>query len=100
MNDDSLALYVRKVIATAELAQIEATVDDLGHQVDRELTKLAAMDRFDIALPELERLEALYPGRSSTRELMEDAGVTCEGLGLHETDPELLDEMMREMAQQ
>lgn len=56
----------------------------------------AALDRIEGALPELERLERLYPGRSSTRELLDDAGVAPSALGLEEGDPELADQWMVE----
>lgn len=87
---------VAKVIATAKRAQLQAVHDDVARRLEENRQRAALLDRVEEAVPHLEHLEKLYPGRSSTRELLEDAGVTCERLGLNDDDPELIDALMRE----
>ncbi|MFD9395024.1 hypothetical protein ACFWBB_31130 [Streptomyces sp. NPDC060000] len=74
----------------ASLADImEAALDE----VERDG---AAGERIEAAWPELARIECLYPGRSTTRELLEAAGVTAQALGLEDGDQELIDMWLAE----
>jgi hypothetical protein len=85
-----------RLLAEAELCKLKAVLANTGAALAENERQSAALDRIEGALPELERLERLYPGRSSTRELLADAGVVCTALGLEESDPELVDQWMAE----
>lgn len=87
---------VHKVIATANVAQLQAVYDDATRRLEENQKLAALLDRAEEAAPHLERLEKLYPGRTTTRELIQDAGTTCERLGLKDDDPELIDALMQE----
>lgn len=41
--------------------------------------------------PHLARIANLYPGRATTREMLSDASVTVQDLGLENGDQELID---------
>jgi hypothetical protein len=73
----------------AEAAQARAAADRLAQRIE-------AMDRIGSAAPELQRIEGLYPGRSSVAEMLRDAGTTWEGVGLIEQDEAVLEELLSE----
>lgn len=97
--EDAYERAVQKVVLTAEVAQLKAVREEAVRRLEEARARDAALERLQAAGPALERLERLYPGRTSTRELLNDAGVTCEDVGLQESDPEFADELMREMLQ-
>jgi hypothetical protein len=93
---DRLETAAARVVAEAEKCKLLAVREWAEAAVDESERELAALDRIEAAGAELERLERLYPGRSSTREMLTDAGVTCSDVGLEESDPELIDKWMVE----
>jgi hypothetical protein len=77
--------YVLTSSPDASLAEImEAALDEVESDG-------AALERIEAAGPELARIEYLYPGRSTARAMLEDAGVTAQELGLEDGDQELID---------
>ncbi|MGW5529427.1 hypothetical protein [Streptomyces xanthochromogenes] len=74
----------------------EAEAEQARAAADRLRRRVASMDRIEAAGPELERLEHLYPGRTSMAEMLQDAGTTWEGVGLLEEDGAVLEEFLQE----
>ncbi|MFE9491495.1 hypothetical protein ACFYNF_34500 [Streptomyces sp. NPDC006641] len=93
---EALEPAVTLLLAEAEQCKLTAVLADTETSLAEQRRQLTAIDRIEGALPELERLEGLYPGRSSTRELLTDAGVACTALGLEDGDPELIDQWLAE----
>ncbi|CAL9326698.1 hypothetical protein [Streptomyces sp. SudanB91_2054] len=93
-SDPNLA--AARVQALAEQLNLSATLQHVGQALAENRRETEALDRIEAAAPEFERLERLYPGRSTTRELLTDAGLTPASLGLQEEDPELIDKWMAE----
>ena len=93
---DGLETAAARVVAEAEKYKLQAVHDWAEAAVEKSERELAALDRIEAAGAEMERLERLYPGRASTREMLTDAGVTCADVGLEERDPELIDKWMAE----
>ncbi|MDV6291347.1 hypothetical protein R2F25_38700 [Streptomyces sp. UP1A-1] len=89
-------LSAARVLALAEQFNLSATLQHVDQALAENRRETEALDRIEAAAPEFERLERLYPGRSTTRELLADAGVSLESLGLQEGDPELIDKWMAE----
>lgn len=93
---DGLETAAARVVAEAEMCKLQAVRDWAEACVEESERELAALDRIEAAGAELERLEGLYPGRSTTREMLVDAGVSPGSIGLLEDDPELIDKWMAE----
>ncbi|GGV69431.1 hypothetical protein GCM10010277_79570 [Streptomyces longisporoflavus] len=70
-------LAVDKVIATANLARLQTVCEDATHRLDETEKREALPDRAEEAAAHLEHLDKLCPGRSTTRELIRDAVMTC-----------------------
>ncbi|MFJ9378915.1 hypothetical protein [Streptomyces sp. NPDC101455] len=87
---------VARLVAGAERITLTAVIEETDAELERTEQELAALDRIEAAGAELERLERLYPGRSTTREMLVDAGVSPDSLGLREDDSELIDKWMAE----
>jgi hypothetical protein len=85
-----------RVLNQGELVSLQATADHVDRALAANQRELDALSRIEAAAPEPERLERLCPGRSTTREMLVDAGVSPTSLGLLEDDPELIDRWMAE----
>lgn len=70
----------------------EASLADiLKAALDEVVRDCAAVKRIETAGAHLARIANLYPGRATTREILDDAGVTVQALGLENGDQELID---------
>ncbi|WP_326724701.1 hypothetical protein OHT59_40505 [Streptomyces sp. NBC_00243] len=94
MTHEDLAPATGCQVATAELITLDATVSQIDEAIAANEREQAALDRMEAASPELERLERLYPGRPTTQNMLDDAGVSRADLGLEESDLALIDEML------
>ncbi|OKJ48605.1 hypothetical protein AMK27_38160 [Streptomyces sp. CB02009] len=77
--------------ARAEHAKVVATAKRSRDEID-------ALARIQTAYPELERLEARFPGRSTAAKMLADAGRTWGDFGLTEADGALFQELLDEHA--
>ncbi|MGW2748833.1 hypothetical protein [Streptomyces sp. NPDC001450] len=93
---EALEPAVARLLAEAEQYKLMAVLADTKAALAENERQSAALDRIEGALPQLERLDGLYPGRPSTREPLADAGVVCTDMGLEDGDPELFDQSMAE----
>lgn len=80
------------------LAQMKAEHAQAVAEAAESQARLDSLVRIEGAFPELERLEARFPGRASAAQMLADAGHTWDDFGLTEADGVLFQELLDEHA--
>ncbi|WP_405851517.1 hypothetical protein OG361_02000 [Streptomyces sp. NBC_00090] len=78
------------------LAQMKAEHAQAVAEVADSQAHLDSLVRIEEAFPELERLEARFPGRATAAQMLADAGRTWGDFGLTEADGGLFQELLDE----
>ncbi|MER6121431.1 hypothetical protein [Streptomyces sp. NPDC001795] len=96
---------VSMAFAVFEGEAIDARIamEEAGARADEaaaaEAAHLASIERIRARTYELDCLEAQYPGRATMAEVLAEAGISWEYLGLSEEDGVLVEEIRRSMRQ-